>query len=53
MTIWQFGEGLMDLGPHFSVALGRSGVLALTVLAIPALLGLAWTVGGAREAFTA
>jgi hypothetical protein len=52
MALWRLGESVMGMGSGVSGRLGTSGVLALTLLAIPAVLGLSWTLSGPREALS-
>jgi hypothetical protein len=48
-TLWRMAEGATDWGPQVFLGLGASGVIALMALAVPALLGLTWTLGGRKE----
>jgi hypothetical protein len=49
MTMWQLGEGALAWGPQVSFDLGASGMIALVALAVPAMLGLNWTLRGRRD----
>ena len=53
LALWRVGESLVGMGSGASGLLGAGGVLALTLLAVPAVLGLAWTLGGRREVLSA
>jgi len=44
MTMWQLGQGALTWGPQVSFDLGSSGMIALVALAVPAMLGLTWTL---------
>ncbi len=49
MTIWRMGERALTWGPQISFDLGASGMIALVALAVPAMLGLTWTLKGRAE----
>jgi hypothetical protein len=48
-TLWRMVEGATAWGTQVSFGLGATGVIALMALAVPALLGLTWTLGGRKE----
>jgi len=49
MTMWRLGEGALTWGPQVSFDLGASGMIALVALAVPAMLGLTWTLRGRMD----
>jgi len=49
MTMWHLGEGALTWAPQVSFDLGASGMIALVALAVPAMLGLTWTLKGRAE----
>lgn len=49
MTMWRLGQGALAWGPQVSFDLGASGMIALVALAVPAMLGLTWTLRGRMD----
>jgi hypothetical protein len=49
MTMWQLGREALAWGPQVSFDLGASGMIALVALAVPAMLGLTWTLRGRMD----
>ncbi|HET7010700.1 MAG TPA: hypothetical protein VFI11_08000 [Anaerolineales bacterium] len=48
-TLWELAQSILGWGGQVSLGLGASGMIALMFLAVLAILGLTWTLGGRTE----